>query len=82
MRKYEMMSELEFIDIFSDNLRELMMEQDMTQLELARKIRVNKSTITRYLNKTTIPSVKAIVNMCVVFDCDVDDLIPTYDLID
>lgn len=81
MRKYEMMSELEFIDIFSDNLRDLMLERNMTQLELSRKIRVNKSTITRYLNKTTMPSVKAIVNMCIVFDCDIEDLIPTYDLI-
>ena len=81
MIKHETMSEIEFIDIFSDNLRELMLEHNITQMELADEILVNKSTITRYLNKSTMPSIKALINLSIVFNCDIEDLIPTYDLI-
>lgn len=81
MIKHETMSEIEFIDIFSDNLRELMLEHNITQMELADKILVNRSTITRYLNKSTMPSIKALINLSIVFNCDIEDLIPTYDLI-
>ena len=81
MIKHETMSEIEFIDIFSDNLRELMLEHNITQIELADEILVNKSTITRYLNKSTMPSIKALINLSIVFNCDIEDLVPTYDLI-
>lgn len=81
MIKHETMSEIEFIDIFSDNLRELMLEHNITQMELADEILVNKSTITRYLNKSTMPSIKALINLSIVFNCDIEDLVPTYDLI-
>ena len=81
MIKHETMSEIEFIDIFSDNLRELMLEHNITQMELADEILVNRSTITRYLNKSTMPSIKALINLSRVFNCDIEDLIPTYDLI-
>lgn len=81
MIKHETMSEIEFIDIFSDNLRELMLEHNITQMELADEILVNRSTITRYLNKSTMPSIKALINLSIVFNCDIEDLIPTYDLI-
>ena len=81
MIKHETMSEIEFIDIFSDNLRELMLEHNRTQMELADEILVNRSTITRYLNKSTMPSIKALINLSIVFNCDIEDLIPTYDLI-
>lgn len=81
MIKHETMSEIEFIDIFSDNLRELMLEHNITQMELADEILVNRSTITRYLNKSTMPSIKALINLSIVFNCDIEDLVPTYDLI-
>lgn len=81
MIKHEAMSEIEFIDIFSDNLRELMLEHNITQMELADEILVNRSTITRYLNKSTMPSIKALINLSIVFNCDIEDLVPTYDLI-
>lgn len=81
MIKHETMSEIEFIDIFSDNLRELMLEHNITQMELADEILVNRSTITRYLNKSTMPSIKALINLSIVFNCNIEDLVPTYDLI-
>lgn len=81
MSTEDLMSEMEFVDIFADNLRDLMYEHNIGQIELAKKINVDRSTINRYLNKTTMPSVKAVVNMCIVFDIRIDDLIPTYELI-
>lgn len=47
----------------------------MTQMELADLVHVNRSTITRYLTGEKDPSVKAVINIAMVFGCDVGDLI-------
>ena len=41
------MSEVEFIDIFGDNLRSLMEERGYTQRELAKESRINHAKISR-----------------------------------
>lgn len=75
-------SEDEFIDIFADNLRDVMREVGITQTELAYESGLTKATISRYLSKQRMPTLKAVVNICYVLECNMDDLIPTYDLID
>ena len=55
MNKYEHISEIEFIDIFADNLREIMEEVGITQAELADESGLNRATINRYLNKQRMP---------------------------
>ena len=47
----------------------------MTQSELADLIYVNKSVITRYLTGEKDPSIRAVINIALVFGCDVSDLI-------
>ena len=81
MSRYEAISEVEFIDIFADNLREVMKEVGITQAELADEAGINRSTISRYLNKQRLPDLVSLLNICFILECDVSDLVPTYALI-
>ena len=81
MSRYEMISEVEFIDIFADNLREVMKEVGISQAELADEAGINRSTISRYLNKQRLPDLVSLLNICFILECDVSDLVPTYALI-
>lgn len=75
------MSEKEFLDIFSDNLRDLMNELEIGQNELARALGVKHSTISRYLNKQRLPSLMMFVNICIALECNPDELVPMYEYI-
>ena len=81
MSRYETISEVEFIDIFADNLQEVMKEVGITQAELADEAGINRSTISRYLNKQRLPDLVSLLNICFILECDVSDLVPTYALI-
>lgn len=69
------MSETEWLDIFGDNLRDVMESTRITQRELAERTGLSEGTISRYIHKQTIPGVKAIINIAYVLDCSMDDLI-------
>ena len=75
------MSESDVIDIFGDNLRDLMIEVGISQGELADETGLDKATISRYLNKQRMPTLKAFLNICYVLECKPSDLIENYDLI-
>ena len=77
-----LMSEVELIDIFADNLRDLMSERGFSQRELERESGINHASISRYLKKERIPTVKALINLAFTLECDLDELVPTYDYID
>ena len=77
-----LMSEVELIDIFADNLRDLMSERGYSQRELERESGINHASISRYLKKERIPTVKALINLAFALECDLDDLVPTYDYVD
>lgn len=76
------MTELEFMREIGDNIRNELEDAWMTQLELAEETFIDKSTISRYINGTVMPSLKNIVNIASVLDCDINDLIPTYEVIE
>lgn len=76
------MSEIELIDIFAENLRYTMKDHRISQAELAKEAGLAESTISRYLAKKRLPDVGALVNICFVLDCTLDDLIPTYEPIE
>ena len=57
------MSELEWMDIFGDNLRDILIEQGYTQRDLADAIGVDKGTISRYINKERMPTVTNLINI-------------------
>ena len=70
-----MMSELEWMDIFGDNLKSLLEEQWMSQQELADATGISKSTISKYIHKQCMPSLAAIINIYHVLNCSVDDIL-------
>ena len=76
------MSEIEFMQIFADNLRSLMYETGYNQAELADATRLTQATISRYLSCQQMPSVKAIVNLVYALNCDFEDLMDFGDMID
>ena len=77
------MSEVEWIDIFSGNLKSLLDETGMTQQELANKTGLSKATISKYLNGQVMPSVAALVNIYHVFNqylnVSINDILYFYD---
>lgn len=75
------MSELEWLDIFGDNLVSLLRDARMTQRELADAAGLSESTISSYIHKTKIPSLKAIINIAYAFDISMDELIDFGDMI-
>lgn len=76
------MSEYEWIDTFGDNLQDMMRDANMSQLELANITGLSKSTISRYINKLMMPSLRAIINIAYALDCSVDDLVDFGDTIE
>lgn len=69
------MSELEWIDIFSGNLRSIMEEVGVTQKELAKDSGLSKSMISDFVNGKRMPGVKSLVSIIHAFpELDDDDL--------
>ena len=76
------MSEMEWISIFGDNLIDIMDEKGYTQEQLANATGLTQSTISKYINKKQMPSIKAVVNLAYALDCTTDELIEFGDIIE
>lgn len=76
------MSEVEWLDIFSDNLRDLMEERGYSQRDLAETTGLSESAISMYLNKQRIPNVRAITNIVYELGLSFDDLLDLGDRFD
>ena len=76
------MSELEWLDIFGDNLRDMLIDAHMSQRELAEISCLAESTISSYIHKQKKPSLKSIINISYALDCDVSELIDFGDKIE
>lgn len=69
------MTEVEWIDIFANNLRDMLKDRKMSQKELANEIWVTEATISRYINKQRMPSIKHILEISYALNIDVNELI-------
>lgn len=69
------MSEIEWLDIFADNLVERLSDANMTQKELAEEAMLAESTISQYIHKVKTPGLRAIINIAYALDCSIEDLI-------
>ena len=69
------MTEVEWLDVFSDNLVSMMREHDITQRELAYETGLSESAISNYIHRRQIPCLKAIINIAHFLDCSIDELI-------
>lgn len=69
------MTEQEWLDIFGDNLLEMMREFGINQRDLADEAGLSESTVSRYIKKQCVPNLRAIINIAHVLGCDVNELI-------
>lgn len=69
------MSEVEWMDIFGDNLRGILKEQNMSRRELAQVLDLSEATISNYINKKQMPTMEVIVNMAYELSMSIDELI-------
>lgn len=69
------MTELEWLDIFSDNLTCLLRDANMTQRELADAAGVAESSISKYIHKEQLPTLRSIINISYALDIDISELI-------
>lgn len=75
------MTEQEWLDIFSENLRECMIEKGYTQKELAEETGLSEAAISNYVNGRKFPSVRAIINMSYALRVSLIDFIDFGDFI-
>ena len=76
------MSEVEWMDDFGTNLLCIMHEFRINQKDLAEMSGLSEATISRYTNKTKMPSVRAILKLSYALDVDIEDLIDFGDTIE
>lgn len=69
------MSEQEWLDIFGDNLRDILKERGYSQREFADAIGTTEATISRYINKERMPSIKNLINMSLELGIDMEEFI-------
>lgn len=69
------MTEERWLDIFGDKLAIMIYEAGYSQWEFAQRIGVSEATLSKYINKIHMPSVKAIINIAYALHCKIEDLI-------
>lgn len=68
------MSEIEWMDIFGDNLRDILKDFNMTQLELADAAGIAEGAVSSYINKKRMPSLRNAINISIALDMTLDEL--------
>lgn len=76
------MSEAEWLRIFSRNLISILSETRNSQKDLAELSGLSSATISKYVNGTQMPTVRAIVNISYALHLDINDLIDFGDRIE
>lgn len=61
--------------IFKERLKQLRLENNMLQKELAEKIGVARSSVTKYELGTGEPNLETLLKLCDIFDCSLDYLL-------
>lgn len=76
------MSQQEWLDIFGDNLANILEEEKISQKELSRLTGLSESTISKYINKLQMPTVRAIINISYALDWSFEDMLNYGDIIE
>ena len=76
------MSQQEWLDIFGDNLANILEEEKISQKELSRLTGLSESTISKYVNKLQMPTVRAIINISYALDWSFEDMLNYGDIIE
>ena len=75
------MSEVEWMRIFGDNLKEILEERGMTQRDLADETGLSESAISNYINKKRMADVRAVLNIWYALGCPIDDIFDFGDML-
>lgn len=65
---------------FSERLKELRADRDMSQIELAKALNLRSSAISKYENNLTQPSIDTLKKLASIFDVTVDYLVGVSDI--
>lgn len=76
------MSENEWLEIFGDNLKDMIEGAGYTQRDLADETGLSESAISRYVSKKQMPCIRALINIAYVLDCSIDELMDFGDRIE
>ena len=76
------MTELEFMRRFGKNLAGALEYNGTTQRELSEDTGITDSTISYYVRGLRMPSIKNLVNIAIALECEIDDLIDVYEMIE
>ena len=76
------MNQQEWLNIFGDNLVSILEEEQISQKELSRLTGLSESTISRYINKLQMPTVRAIINISYALDWSFEDMLNYGDIIE
>lgn len=69
------MSEMEWLRIFGNNLAYHLQTIGMSQSEFARAAGLEQGSISRYINASQMPGIKAIINIANALGISIDELI-------
>ena len=69
------MTKYEWMTIFGSNLKEILAEKKMPQQKLAIELGVSRSAVSQYICGEKMPSIRVILNISYILDCDLYDLL-------
>ena len=69
------MTQVEWRNLFANNLLDILQERGMSQAQLARDSGLSVSRVSEYVNEIATPSVFAVVNMAYALDIEVGELV-------
>lgn len=75
------MSEMEWLQIFANNLNYYLETYGLSQNELAKRAGLEQGSISRYVSAIQMPGIKAVVNIANALRISVDELINFDDMI-
>lgn len=76
------MTELEWINVFGDNLSDMLRNMNMTQKELADAAGISESMVSDYVHKKRAPRLRTIINIAYALNCSVDELMDFEEMIE
>ena len=71
-----------YINGFQERLQELLVENDLSRLQLAKSLNISSTTINGYFNKGYYPKIEIAIGMADYFNCSLDFLFGLSDVSD
>ncbi len=56
-------------------LREAIVYSNISQKEIAERLQINPSTVSKYMRLDTFPSLETFANLCEILDVSADDIL-------